>query len=175
MWGGAEAFASPAPDNALDHRIGFIRRLHCSGTVVMPRTSPHFAFRGWQVRIMQRTKRGGLGREWKGYSMKARFLQLVGRFGKGDETFGRASNVTSKKRCRKNFDRAKSGDLVRCLAKTPKSTTFFTEPNCALRGTKGRSARRRGACCPPTMGCYGSSEQKRPRPALLGGVNVASY
>jgi hypothetical protein len=83
MWGGAEAFASPAPDNALDHRIGFIRRLHCSGTVVMPRTSPHFAFRGWQVRIMQRTKRGGLGREWKGYSMKARFLQLVGRLSKG--------------------------------------------------------------------------------------------
>ncbi len=48
-----------------------------------PRTSPNFAFRGRQRRIMQRTKEGGLVREGKGYTMKARFLQLVGRLGKG--------------------------------------------------------------------------------------------
>jgi hypothetical protein len=66
MWGGAEAFASPAPDNALDHRIGFIRRLHCSGTVVMPRTSPHFAFRGGKCGLCRGQREVGWAGSGKG-------------------------------------------------------------------------------------------------------------
>src|SRR6266498_2834907 len=63
-------------------------------------------------------------------------------------------------------DRARPRPVVCCLAKASKSAPFLVQPPCALRGTEGRSARRCETCCPTTMGCYRSSEQKR---SLAGG------
>jgi hypothetical protein len=77
------------------------------------------------------------------------------------ETRGRASNGTCKKR--QNFHRAKSEDLVRCLAKTSKSATFLTEPNCALRDTEEQISEVTRSLLPAYDGLLGKLRAETPQ------------